>query len=118
MAHVRSLLCSKDVRNGSICVVGIRPKTGPWPDGPERTLPTSARGDLRTSPTWLFLMLKLVLDVPMTKSQWLAFVAYTVILLAAAATDATTELPRWGIGLVAVLSIAVVGGLLSFKGRQ
>lgn len=66
----------------------------------------------------LFLSRKLVSANPMAKSQWLAFLAFTVILLAAAWIDATTTLSRWQIGLIAVLAIAVVGGALSFKPRK
>jgi high-affinity Fe2+/Pb2+ permease len=54
----------------------------------------------------------------MAKSHWLAFAAYTVILLSAAAIDAATALPRWLIGLAAVLLVVLVGGAISLKRRK
>ncbi len=54
----------------------------------------------------------------MTKSQWLAFVAYTVILFAAVVADMFTAMPRWQIGIAAVLSVAAVGWLLSGRGKR
>ena len=54
----------------------------------------------------------------MSKSHWIAFSAYTVILLAASVIGAITTLPFWQIGLAAFLLIAVVGTVLSIKPRK
>ena len=68
---------------------------------------------------WLSASGTLLFNGQMTKSQWLlAFAAYTVILFIAVGLDTFTAMPRWQVGLAAVLSIAAVGWLLSDKRKK
>ena len=52
------------------------------------------------------------------KSNWPAFVAFTVALMAVAALAQQLRLTQWQTGLPAAFSTALVGGIITYRPRK